>query len=279
MDYVVAICSYKREGLIQEKTLHTIRSAGIDPERTYIFVADEEQKGIYERAIPSFHFKQIVVARPGLSHARNFVLDHFALGQRIVFLDDDISAFKILQSNGALAEPAGEDLDTAFQRGFSEAEKARATLWGVAPVPNGFFMRLTISTDLKFCVGPCFGMINPGATTHLRGIELPPYSEKEDYIRTLMCWDRDRAVVRLNWLSVKTAYYKQSGGISTEGRLEREQAVVKYIKERWPLLVRDNVRRKSAFPEILLKKPKKGSGFPEAPTEPAERLLTIPEPV
>jgi hypothetical protein len=85
-------------------------------------------------------------------------------------------------------------------------------------------------------------------------------------------------VVRLNWLAVKTTYYKTAGGMMAPDRLQRQTEAVKYIKDKWPLLVRDNLRRKSDFPEILLKKPKKASGILKRPLESAERLLTIPEP-
>lgn len=248
-DYVIAICSYKRERLLQEKTLKQLLERRFRPEQIYIFVATADERNKYMEAIPTGHYGHIVVAEPGLAPARNFVLDYFPLGQPIVFMDDDIQEFKFLKGDRL----TDGNLHDAIEEGFREARKAKATLWGVSPVPNAFFMRPTVTTHLKFCVGPCFGMINPGATKDERGIVLPPYSEKEDYIRTLMCWERDRAVVRLNYLSVKTAYYKQEGGIDSAGRLERERSVVAYIKTRWPDLVRDNPKRKSEFPEILLR--------------------------
>lgn len=263
----MAICSYRREVLLQERTLKCLRDAGVPSDRIYIFVADEDQKRIYESALRPLDFKQLVVARLGLAQARNYVLSYFPIGTPILFCDDDIQAFKFLLADGSLGDG---DLLSAINTGFTECQRVGASLWGVSPVPNGFFMRHTVSTDLKFCVGAFFGMINPGSEGVLRGIVHPPYSEKEDYIRTLQCWDRDGAIVRLNWLSVKTAYYKQEGGIETSGRLERERAVVAYIKNRWPLLVRDNPKRKSNFPEILLRKPLKSRGRPPAITEALE---------
>lgn len=254
-DYVIAICSYKREKLLQEKTLKELQERAFNPKQIFIFVANEDERLRYSLAIPREAYREIVIARPGLSAARNFVLDYFPLSKPIVFMDDDISEFKFLKGDRL----TGGNLHEAIETAFEETCKAKATLWGVSPVPNAFFMRPTITTHLKFCVGPCFGMINPGATSE-RGICLPELnSEKEDYIRTLMCWERDKAIVRLNWLAVKTAYYKTEGGMMAEDRLEKQKIAIDYIKTRWPGLVRDNLKRKSGFPEILIRsfRPKK----------------------
>lgn len=253
--YVIAICSYKREKLLQERTLKQLKERRFNPEQIFIFVADGDERNRYSTSIPYEDYGEIVIARPGLASARNFVLDYFPVGTNVVFMDDDIQEFKFLKGDRL----TDGNLHEAIETGFEEARKAKATLWGISPVPNAFFMRPTISTHLKFCVGPFFGMINPGATTE-RGIELPELnSEKEDYIRTLMCWERDKAIVRLNWLAVKTAYYKTEGGMMATDRIEKQRVAVEYIKTRWPTLVRDNPKRKSEFPEILIRsfRPKK----------------------
>lgn len=254
-DYVIAICSYKREKLIQERTLKQLKDRRFNPEQIFIFVADGDERNRYSTCIPYGEYNQIVIARPGLAAARNFVLDYFPIGTHIVFMDDDIQEFKFLKGERL----TDGNLHEAIETGFEEAVKAKATLWGVSPVPNAFFMRPTITTHLKFCVGPFFGMINPGASDE-RGICLPELnSEKEDYIRTLMCWDRDKAVVRINWLAVKTVYNKTAGGMMAPDRLEKQRAAVDFLKCKWPELVRDNKKRKSEFPEILIRsfRPKK----------------------
>lgn len=245
MDYAIAIPSYNRPATIQLKTLSTLKEYKIPQSIITVFVANDAQKAIYESAITDG--TKIVVARPGLAEARNFITDYYPEGTKLVMLDDDVTDFVERIEDGRL-QPL-QSLNDVINTGFKEAEKAGARLWGVYPVPNGFFMKPTITTDLKFIIGSFFGVINTRMTL--------PMSEKEDYIRTLMCYERDGAVVRINYVSPKTAYYKEPGGMqSNPYRLENQKIAVKYLEETWPQYVRLNPRRKSKYPEILLRRVK-----------------------
>lgn len=249
-DWRIIIPSYKREETIQKKTLAVLSSYNIPKHKITIVVADEEQKRLYESVLPQY---TIVQGVPGLGPVRNYILDNLAKkGEKIVMMDDDISGFVERTEDGGMQTL--RSLSAVIEKGFKEAEKAGAILWGVYPVPNGFFMKPTISTDLKFIIGSFWGIINPTATKEKNGIELP-FSEKEDYIRTLLCWDRDKTVVRINYVSPKTAYYKEPGGMQTDPkRLEKQKAAVEYMLTKWPNLVMLNPRRKSDYPEVLLRR-------------------------
>lgn len=252
-DWRIIIPSYKREETIQKKTLATLASYNIPVEKIYIVVADEDQQKIYEEALPKWDRTHIIVGVPGLAPVRNFILDNVAKkGEKIVMMDDDVSGFVERTDDGKIQRL--RSLTAIIEKGFKEAEKAGAILWGVYPVPNGFFMKPTVSTDLKFIIGSFWGIINPTAKKDSRGIELP-LSEKEDYIRTLMCWDRDHVVVRINYVSPKTAYYKEPGGMQTDPkRLEKQKTAVDFMLKKWPNLVMLNPRRKSDYPEVLLRR-------------------------
>ena len=148
-----------------------------------------------------------------------------------------------------------DGLEGVFERGFDECKKAHANLWGVYPSANGFFMKPTVTHDLRFIIGSFWGCINPGKD--------PKYllkfgGEKEDYQRTLQFWEADGAVVRLNFISVKTAYYKEAGGMQdgTNSRVIKQRKTVKEMIKRWPQYIKMNPRRKSGYPEILLTKSK-----------------------
>jgi hypothetical protein len=250
-DWIVVIPSYKREETVQKKTLATLKKYGIPASKITIFVANKEQKGIYESAIPKGTVKEILVGEPGLAQVRNFILDHYPKGTKIVMMDDDVSGFVERTKDGKM-KPL-ESLVNVITTGFATAEKEGASLWGVYPVPNGFFMKPTITTDLKFIIGSFWGIINPGSSGP-KGIKLP-MSEKEDYIRTLMSFDNDRKVVRINYVSPKTAYYKEPGGMQTDPkRLEKQKTAVEYLLKTWPDKVMPNPRRKSDYPEILLRR-------------------------
>ncbi len=247
----IVIPSYKREETVQKKTLATLKRYGIPADRITIFVANEEQKAIYGAALPKGAVRELIVGVPGLAQVRNYILDYYPKGERIVMMDDDVVGFVERTADGGIMPL--RSLKAVINRGFAEAAKVGATLWGVYPVPNGFFMKPTITHDLKFIIGSFWGIVNPGASG-AGGIMLP-MSEKEDYIRTLMSWDRDGVVVRLNYVSPKTAYYKEPGGMQTDPqRLEKQKIAVKYLLETWPDKVMLNPRRKSDYPEILLRR-------------------------
>ena len=145
-----------------------------------------------------------------------------------------------------------------IERGFKECKKANCRFWGVYPSANGFFMKPTVTTDLKFCVGPFWGCFNPGKEVR---IDIGQ-GEKEDYQRTLQFWEADGVVVRLNFVAPKTAYYKEPGGMQDDGmeaRVAKQKTAVAALMKRWPQYIKMNPRRKSGYPEILLVKQKEES--------------------
>ena len=59
--WIIAIPSYKRHGVIMEKSLSTLKRYKIPPSRITIFVADKEEKNLYEEAVPTGTVKDVVV--------------------------------------------------------------------------------------------------------------------------------------------------------------------------------------------------------------------------
>ncbi len=248
-DYVVAIPSYKRTETLQEKTLAMLKKYRIPSSKIYIFVADKDEELAYRNALDPKSYHKIVVGIKGLAPVRNFIAGYFPLGKPIVFFDDDIKGFIEYDESRPRHERPLVSLDRIIQRGFSECRKHGCRLWGVYPVPNGFFMKDKVTTDLKFCVGSFFGLLNPG-----NKVLNIPVSEKEDYYRTLRMYQVDGCVVRLNFVSPKTAYYKEPGGMQTDPeRLKKQEAAVHYLLKEFPDYVVRNPSRKSGFPEIRIR--------------------------
>lgn len=251
-NYKIVIPSYNREKTIQQKTLATLKKYNIPASKIDIFVADSSQYEIYRNALGAEY--NIIIGVKGLAEVRNFILDYYPKDTKLVSMDDDIEGFLMKSDTGRIAQLPSDSLEQIIQIGFTKAEEHKTILWGLYPVNNNLFMKQNISSDLKFIIGSCFGIINPTATKEKGNIELP-IKEKHDYILSLIVWERYNSVIRINYVSAKSQCYKEPGGLqSNPGRLEREKEVVEYIMNKWPQLVRINTRRKSLYPEILLKR-------------------------
>jgi hypothetical protein len=249
MDWVIVIPSYNRVETLKQKTLAVLAEYKIPKSKIYVFVADKEQEKLYK----DVEVGHIIVGVKGLAEVRNFIFDYFPKGKPLVFMDDDVRNLIEFDASSKRHEQPLRSLTTVINRGFSECKKANARLWGVYPVPNGFFMKDTVTTDLRFIIGSFWGCLNPGSE-----LKLKFGSEKEDYQRTLQFWEADGVVVRLNFVAPKTAYYKEPGGMQDDGmeaRVAKQKTAVTAMMKEWPQYIKMNPRRKSGYPEILLMKP------------------------
>ncbi len=252
-DYVIAIPSYKRAQTLQEKTLKTLQEYNIEPSKIYIFVANSEEEDIYRKTLPPKSYNKIIVAVKGVKEVRNFITNYFPIGQKIVGIDDDVKGFLEYDATAKRKEKRLVNLKKIIAQGFSECQKKNCRHWGIYPSANGFFMRPTITHDLRFIVGTFYGIINPG----LKDLKLP-ISEKDDYYRSLRMYELDGCVIRLNFVAPKTAYYKEPGGMQTNPKRKNEQfEAVEYLQKLYPDWISISKTRKSGFPEIRIRDSKK----------------------
>jgi len=253
MDYSIVVPSYNRAEGCRDKTLAVLHQYKIPNERIFVVVADKEQKALYESVLDPKTYGKILVGVKGLTEVRNWIFDYFPKGKPIVSSDDDISGFIEFTNKTKRHERPLRSLKDIIKRGFSECKKADCRFWGVYPSANGFFMKDTVSTDLKFCVGPFWGCFNPGKEIR---IDIGQ-GEKEDYQRTIQFFKADGAVVRLNFVAPKTAVYKTPGGLQFGNRLKREHQTIKKMMKKYPGWIKLNPTRKSKMPEIRLMDPTK----------------------
>ena len=253
MEYSIVIPSYKRAEICRDKTLAVLKEYNIPKDRIYVVVANKEEKSEYETVLDKSTYREILVGVPGLANVRNWIFKHFPKGAKLVSCDDDINGFIEYTTKTKRHEQRLRSLKDVINRGFSECEKAKCGHWGIYPSPNGFFMKPTVSTDLKFIIGSFNGFINPGTEVMIEISE----GEKDDYERTIKFFKRDGAVVRLNFVSAKTATYKTPGGLQLGNRLKKERRTVKGLMKKYPGWIKLNPTRKSKMPEIRLINPLK----------------------
>lgn len=260
--YQIAIPSYNRAETLRDKTLAMLKSYRIPADHITVFVADGDQKKLYKETLVPGTYGSIVVGIKGLMEVRNFISDYYPIGTPLVCFDDDLKGFIEYTEETARHEKPLRSLLGVIKRGFEECIKHGASLWGVYPSPNGYFMKPTVSTDLKICIGSAWGCINPG-TKGSKGVKLT-MSEKEDYERSLLYYLRDGHIIRLNFVSPLTAYFKEPGGLQEGDRKKRMRAAVDTLVKRYPDYIVENPRRKSGYAEILFRKQKKSDDEQES---------------
>lgn len=253
MNYTIAIPSYKRNILLEEKTLNILKKNKISSNKIYIFVANKTEYNKYTNTIPKNLYNKIIIGKKGLKNQRNFISSYFKEGQYIVQLDDDLE--DILQMSLKNKSPILKqiiNLDTFIKKAFKICLGKNAYIWGVYPLANAYFMNTSknkVSTDLKFIVGPMWGIIN----RHHKDLEIT-INEKEDTERTLKYYLNDGIVVRFNHITFKTKYYKNQGGMQSENKNRKEEAMKSaiYLTKKYPNHTKLDLSKKSGFPEVRL---------------------------
>jgi len=258
-DYAIAIPSYKRSDIIQTHTLAVLNRHNIKPEHITIFVANQEEYDIYINSVPKFLYNNIVIGLLGLKNQRNFITKYYPEGNNIVEMDDDIKNIMQLvvkkdttKTTKKTVKPI-EDLDAFIRRAFEMCIESNIFLWGVYPLVNPHFMTYKITTDLRFIVGPMWGMIN----RHRKDLQLT-VDEKENSERTLQFWVADGAVLRFNNVGIETKYYKNKGGMQSEGKDRKQEALksVYYLNKMYPTLTKISLKKKNGMPEIKMNRKK-----------------------
>jgi hypothetical protein len=241
--YQIALPTYNRVDTLIEKTLAALDDHHIDPARITIFVANDQQKDLYEQKISKDLYGKIVVGVKGLANVRNFITEYYPLGTEVVSLDDDISNFMQLNQAGDKLVPL-RNLHRVIEDGFKLCKKLNYHMWGLSPVKNAFFMKNQISTNLKFIIGNCYGFINRRIKVHS--------DFKDDYELSLENSVRDGGVIRFNNIVATTKLGAKGGNdLTAEQRAKQKEHkdFIEFLKKKYPGLVRDNPRRPM---EILL---------------------------
>jgi hypothetical protein len=248
-NYIVAIPSYKRAETLRDKTLQVLKEHKIPAERIHVFVATPEERERYAATLESGTYGKLIVAIPGMAAVRNFITEYYPVGQQIVNMDDDIKGFLEFSETARRHEMPLRDLDKFIREAFAESAKTGFRLWGIYPVPNGFFMRAGApTTDLKYIIGAFWGITNPGIDVLRVTID-----DKEDYLRSILYYKADGAVVRLNNVSAKSSYYKEAGGMQEERTKERVEKSARWLVKEYPEYATLNPNKKSGFMEVKLK--------------------------
>lgn len=217
--YVVAVPSYKRAGLLGAATLATLDAHGVDRDRVTVYVADEAEREEYVAVNPGW---RIEVTSPGLVASRRAYNERHAATTPILNMDDDVLELQTVDDEGKRLVKWGGSIDQLVAMGFGLSRLTAAKLWGINAAANAFYMDDAAVVGLRYICGVLHGTYgkDPVVTSTLR----PDNSNGEDFITTCEHYQRDGAVVRLNWITAKTRYFGPGGMQAEHGDVAARKA-------------------------------------------------------
>ena len=147
-----------------------------------------------------------------------------------------------------------KDISRFFIDAYDKLIKEKRFIWGIYPVRNPFFMKNTVTTDLKFIIGALYGFI----VRKTPDIEPSLLSEgKEDYEQSILYYKKDGGVLRFNHITIKTKFLAK-GGLGSD-RFEINKKAADYLKLTYPELV-NIFHRKNGMTEIKLREKRPSLG-------------------
>lgn len=247
VDYRIGIPSYKRAETLKNKTLKSLK--GIPPERIDVFVANEEEKAIYEKTLEKGTYSRIIVGVVGMRAIRNFMQNYYPVGTKLVSLDDDIDKIEKFVDEKTIVEL--DKINEFFCYAFKISEKLKTSYWGVYAVDNPYFMDNSIACGLRYLLGGFWGMVvNHDEETYVT------LDDKEDFERSIRAYLYDGSVSRFDFISYKTNCYKEPGGMQVERTEDRVTWSGKKLMEMFPLQCKENTMRKNHFEVKLVEQRK-----------------------
>jgi hypothetical protein len=215
-----------------------------EKENIFIFVNDKEQ---YKKYKEYGHEQVIITNTIGIQKARNYILDYFKFGEKILQLDDDIESIEKLSFSGmkkVLVPMDNKEIKQFIYRGFQLAEKNKTGLWGLYPVENPFYMSNKLSNK-GFVIGSFSGII----VDELRMDDNLPL--KEDYDYTMQHILKYKKIVRFDNITMKIKHYTNSGGCvdSRKEDSSLEKKCHDYLLAKYPKYIKSNPTREN---EVLI---------------------------
>lgn len=245
----VAVPSYKRAATLRSKTLAWLAACGVPAENITVFVADEDERKSYTAELAPGSFGRVVVGKRGMGAIRRFIAGYYPAGTKVLNADDDIQQL-LVHVDEKHAVPY-TDLHELVQNGFEMCARSGAKFWGVYAVKNPYFMKKTVTFDLRYVNGTLWGNIaGDGSKGDPFMVTL---DDKEDFERTLRCYVAHGAVVRFNYLACDTNFYGEPGGMQEDRTEDRITESAKALVARYPGLCTLNMSKKSGHAEVRLK--------------------------
>ena len=209
MDYKIAIPSYKRYDTIKIKTLNLLRKYKIDFKKINVFVADAKEKDLYDASLQGIiDSKNIIIGVPTIGKQRNFIEKYYKEGTCLMMFDDDIEKV-LIKDEKKLVEVDSLENDVII-KGFTECKKVEAKTFSIYAASNAYFMKNRIYNKLCYIIASMFGVI----VEHDKFLERQT-NHGEDYEYSIRQYIKNKILVRFDYLTVKSNYYNEPGGLQS----------------------------------------------------------------
>tara|TARA_R110002051_G_scaffold313154_1_gene388954 strand:+ start:4039 stop:5535 length:1497 start_codon:yes stop_codon:yes gene_type:complete len=215
MDINVVIPSLGRPKILSERTLKTL--GNFPKENIYIFVIPDELE-LYSSELDGYN---VIPSVLGCGESKRLISNFFLENARLVFLDDDIKGFYKKKGSQLMPVEAIELFKTSFAQMDTCNE---ASLCGIYPSKNPYFMRMKTRKGLSFCIGQYQAVYNKREI--FNSFE---YNILEDYERSLRYF-LDYNVIRLDNYTLDADYNKLEGGWQTESQFRHTELKEKELE-------------------------------------------------
>ena len=193
IDYRIVIPSYQRPQILKDKSLALLKKHKIPIDKIDVLLSTEEEGQEYRQVLANGYAKNFIYhGQKGIGAVRNWIRWYYKYQTNVkyvVYMDDDIQ--DILDWQTPIAS-----LETMIVDMFYETETKKLNLWGISPFHNPFFMKKTITTNLRYICGAVCGEIIDRSKHDI-------YTEFDHY--------EDGGVVRNNGICIITKYFGEGG--------------------------------------------------------------------
>lgn len=204
IDYRIVIPSYQRPQILKDKSLALLKKHKIPIDKIDVLLGTEEEGQEYRKVLSNGYARNFIYhGQKGIGAVRNWIRWYYKYQTNIkyvVYMDDDIQEILDWQT------PV-KDIEELIVDMFYETEIKKLNLWGISPFHNPFFMKKTITTNLRYICGAFCGELIDRSKHDI----YTEFDHYEDMAFSCEHYLRDGGVVRNNGVAIITKYFGDGG--------------------------------------------------------------------
>jgi hypothetical protein len=215
--YSIAMRTYGRSKTFSERTYKFLKAqTGLDlAEQLYIFVANKEEKALYEEALKDQPYKQIVVGVLGIKEVTDFMFHFFGNGKEVFFFDDDLFDFFEFPGHPLTIKIQKEstNLHNYLLDGFKTIHEEGISTFAFRSMTNPLFISGKAFKEIRphYLVGSAWG-----AVTNFE-LHTTMFGHNEDMERSAKVIEEDGGSLVYNWAGMISHINNVGQGLNEGG--------------------------------------------------------------